>query len=162
MDVRFGLQRRQTDWCFGTVVLEKTLESPLDSKEIKPVNLKGNQSCIFIGRTDAEVEALLLWLMKNWLIGKNPDAGKDWRQEEKRMTENEMVGWYPWFGGHEFEQALGVGDGQKAWSAADMTAWLNWTEIVIILSCLIVFLSFCIFSLLWLNLYFGTWGSSRS
>ena len=81
------------NWCFWTVVLEKTLESPLDCKEIKPVNPKGNQSWVFIGRTDAEAEALKLWPpdVKSWLIGKDPDAGKDWRQGEKGMTEDEMV-----------------------------------------------------------------------
>ena len=91
--------------CFWTVVLEKTLESPLDSKEIKPINPKGNRSWIFIGRTDAEAEILILWPpdAKNWLIWKDPDAGKDWRQEEKGMTEDEMVGWYHWLSGHEFE-----------------------------------------------------------
>ena len=100
------------NWCFWTVVLEKTLESPLDCKEIQPVNPKGNQSWIFIGRTDAE--APILWPpdVKNWLLGKDPDAGKDWRQEEKGTTEAEMVGWHHRLNGHEFEQALGVGDGQ--------------------------------------------------
>ena len=95
---------------FWTVVLKKTLESPLDSKEIKSVNPKGNQPWIFIRGTDAEAEALILWPpydMKSRLIGKDPDAGKDWRQEEKQMTENEMVGWHHWFNGHEFEQTLG-------------------------------------------------------
>ena len=92
------------NWCFWTVVLEKTLESPLDCK-IKPVNPKGNQSWIFIGRTDAEAETLILWLpdVKSWLIGKDHDAGKDWRQEEKGTTEDEMVGWHHWLNGHEFE-----------------------------------------------------------
>ena len=89
------------NWCFWTVVIEKTLESPLDSKETKPVNPKGNQSWIFIGRTDAEVEAPRLW---------PPDAGKDWRQEEKGTTEDEMVWWHHRLDGHEFEQAPGVGD----------------------------------------------------
>jgi len=86
----------QNNWCFQTVVLEKTLESPLDSNKIQPVHPKGNQSWIFIGRTVAEAEALILWLpdAKNWLLGKDPDAGKDWRQEEKGMTEVQMVGWY--------------------------------------------------------------------
>ena len=86
------------NWCFWTVVLEKTLECPLDSKEIKPVNPKGNQSWIFIGRTDAEAQASILLLpdVMNWLTGKDPDAGKDWRQEEKAMTEDEMVGWHHW------------------------------------------------------------------
>ena len=102
------------NWCFWTVVLEKTLESPLDCKEIQPVYPKGNQSWIFIGRTDAEAETSILWPpdAKNWLIGKDPDAGKDWMQEEKRTTEDEMVGWHHWLNGHEFEQAPGVGDGQ--------------------------------------------------
>ena len=96
-----------------TVVLEKTLESPLDCKEIQPVHPKGNQSWIFIGRTDAEAETPILWPpdAKNQLIGKDPNAGKDWRQEEKGMTEDEMVGWHHWLNGHEFEQAPGVGDG---------------------------------------------------
>ena len=93
------------NWCFWTVVLEKTLESPLDFKEVQPVHPKGDQSWVFIGRTDAEAETPILWLpdAKNWLIGKDPDAGKDWRQEEKRATENEMVGWHHWLDGHEFE-----------------------------------------------------------
>ena len=121
--------------CFWTVVLKKTLESPLDSKEIPPVHPKGNQSWIFIGRTDVEAEILILWPpdVKNWLIGKNFDAGKDWRQEEKGTTEDEMVGWHH-VDGHEFEQALGVGDGQgtlahcSPWShkESDTTEWLNW------------------------------------
>ena len=102
------------NWCFSTVVLEKTPESPSDSKEMQPVHPKGNQSWIFIGRTDAEAEAPILWPtdVKNWLIGKDPDAGKDWRQEEKGTTEDEMVGWHHWLLGQEFEQAPGVGDGQ--------------------------------------------------
>ena len=93
------------NWCFWTVVLEKTLESSLDCKDIQPVHPKGNQSWIFIGRTDAEAEAPLLWPhgVKNWLIWKDPDAGKDWRQEEKGKTEDEMVGWHHWLNGHEFE-----------------------------------------------------------
>ena len=102
------------NWCFWTVVLEKTLESPLDCKEIKPVNPKGDQSWMFIGRTYAEAETPILWPPdgKSWLIWKDPDAGKDWGQEEKGMTEDEMVGWHHWLDGHEFEQALGGGDGQ--------------------------------------------------
>ena len=91
---------------FGTVVLEKkTLESPLDCKEIKPVNPKGNQPWIFTGRTDAEAETPILWPpdVKNWLIGKDSDAGKDWRQEEKGAMEDEMAGWHHWLNGHEFE-----------------------------------------------------------
>ena len=102
------------NWCFLTVVLENTLESPLDIKEIQPVHPKGNQSWIFIGRTDAEAETSILWPpdVKNCVIWKYPDAGKDWRHEEKGMTEDEMVGWHHWLDGHEFEQAPGVGDGQ--------------------------------------------------
>ena len=102
------------NWCFWTVVLEKTLESPLDSKEIQPVSPKGNQSWIFSGRTSAEAETLILWPpdVKNWLFGKDPDAGKVWRQEEKGTTEDEKVGWYHQHSGHELEQASGVGDGQ--------------------------------------------------
>ena len=93
------------NWCFWTVVLEKTLESPLDWKEIQPVHPKGNQSWIFTGRTDAEAETPILWPLdvKNRLIGKDPDAGKDWRWEEKGMTEDEMVGWNHQLNGHEFE-----------------------------------------------------------
>ena len=93
------------NWCFWIVVLEKTLESPLDCKEIQPVNPKWNQSWIFIGRTDVVAETPILWPpdVKNWLIGKDPDAGKDWRQEKKGMTEDEMVGWHRRLNGHEFE-----------------------------------------------------------
>ena len=93
------------NWCFWTVALEKTLESPLDCKEIQPVHPKGNQSWIFIGRTDTEAETPILWPpdVKSWLIWKDPDAGKDWRREEKGITEDEMVGWHHWFYGHEFE-----------------------------------------------------------
>ena len=91
------------DWCFRTVVLKKTLESPLDCKEIQPVNPKGNQSWISIGRTDAEAPILWPHDTKNWFFGKDPDAGKDWRQEEKRTTEDEMVGWHQWPEGHESE-----------------------------------------------------------
>ena len=107
------------DWCFRFVVLEKTLVSPLDSKEIKPVHLKGNWSWIFkkdwwifIGRTDAEAETPILWPpdKKNWVIGKDPDAGKNWRQEEKGTTEDETVGWHHRLNGHAFEQALGDGE----------------------------------------------------
>ena len=101
-----------SSWCFWTVVLENTLESPLDCKEIKPINPEGNQSWIFIGRTDAEAETPILWPpdVKNWFIGKDSDAGKDWRQE-KEMIEDEKVGWHHWLNGHESEQAPGVGDG---------------------------------------------------
>ena len=121
------------NWCFWTMVLEKTLASPLDCK-IKPVNSKGNQSWIFIGRTDAKVEAPIFWPpdWKSWLI-KYPDAGKDWRRQEKGMTENEIVGWHHRLTGHEFEQALGGGEGQgrlaccNPWGhkESDMTVRLN-------------------------------------
>ena len=120
------------------MVLEKTLENPLDSKEIKPVHPKRNQPWIFIGRTDAEAEAPILWPpdVKSWLIGKDPDAEKDWRQEEKGMTEDEMFGWYHWLHEHEYEQAPGVSDGQGSLACcsprdhkeSDTTEWLNWTK----------------------------------
>ena len=119
----------------ATVVLEKTLESPVDFKEIKSVHPKGNQLWIFIGRTDAEAKAPIVWPpdTKSWLIRKDPDAGKDWRQEEKGMTENEVVGWHHHLNGHEFEQALGDGEGQGSlvcfslWGhkESDMTEWLE-------------------------------------
>ena len=104
------------NWCFWTVVLEKTLESPLDNKELQLVSPKGNQSWLFVGRTDAEVEAPILWPPdeKSLLIGKDPDAGKDWRQEEKGVTEDEMIGWHHWLNGHESEQTLGDGEGQRS------------------------------------------------
>ena len=122
------------NWCFRTAVLERTFESPLDCKEIKSVNPKRNQPWIFIGRTDAEAEALIHWPpdVKNWLIWKDPDAGKDWRQEEKAATEDEMVGWHQWLNGHEFEQTLGDSEGQGSlmcyspWGKkSDTTEWLN-------------------------------------
>ena len=102
------------NYCFWTVVLEKTLESPLDCKEIQPVNLKGNQSWIFIGRTDVEAEAPILWPpdVKSQLIGKNPDAGKYWKQEEKGMTEDQIIGWHHWLNEREFEQTPGDSEGQ--------------------------------------------------
>ena len=127
------------NWCFWTVVLEKTLESPLDCKEIKPVNPQGDQSWIFIGRTDAEAETPILWPSdaRNWLIGKYPDAEKDWRWEEKGTTEDKMIKWNHQLDGHEFEQALGVTDGQGSlgccspWGRkeSDMTKWQNWLVI---------------------------------
>ena len=138
------------NWCFWTVVLEKTLESPLNNKEIEPVNPKWNQSWIFIGRTDAEAEALRLWPLdvKNWLTGKDPDAGKDWRQEETGTTEDEMVGWHHWLNGHESEQAPGVDDGQgslaccSSWSGkgSDTTKLLNRTYLTFSLAILSAFL----------------------
>ena len=121
-------------------MLEKTLESPLDSKEIQPVHPKGNQSWIFIGRTDAEAQTPILWPphVKNWLTGKDSDAGKDWRQEEEKgITEDEMAGWHHRLKGHEFESTPGVGDGQGGLACCspwghrepDMTKQLNWTEV---------------------------------
>ena len=109
------------NWCFWTVVLEKTLESPLDSKEIKPVNPKGNQSWIYIGRTDAEAEAPIIWPSdaNGRLIGKDSDAGKDWRQEEKGTTEDEMAGWHHRLEWHEFGLTLGVDDGQGGLACCD-------------------------------------------
>ena len=125
--------------CFWTVLLEKTLESSLDCMVIQPVNPKGNQPWIFIGRTDAEAETPIFWPpnAKSWLIGKDPDAGKEWRQEEKGTTEDEMVGWHHWLSGHGFGWTPGVDDGQgslaccspwchKEW---DMTEQLNWIGI---------------------------------
>ena len=126
------------NWCFWTVVLEKTLESPLDCKEIQAVHPKGDQSWVFIGRTDVEDETPILCPpdAKSWLIGKDPDAGKDWGQEEKGTAEDEMVGWHHLFNGHEFGWTPGVGDGQGglaccgSWGhkESDITEWLNWTD----------------------------------
>ena len=121
------------NWCFLTVMLEKTLESPLGCKEIKPVNLKGNQPWIFIGWTDAEAPKLWPPDAKSWLTGKDRDSGKDWRQEEKGMTEDEMVGCQHWLNGLEFEQTQGDSEEQGSlaccspWGckASDMTHWLN-------------------------------------
>ena len=129
------------NWSFWTVVLEKTLESLLDSKEIKSVNPKGSQLWIFLGRNDAEAEAPIHWLpdTKSQLIGKDPDAGKDWGQREKGTTEDEVVGWHHQLNGHEFEQTLGDGEGQRSltccspWShkESDKTYPLNndWTSV---------------------------------
>ena len=126
------------NWCFWTMVLEKTLESPFNFKEIQPVYPKGNQHWTFIGRTDAEAETPTLWApdVKKWLTGKDPDAGKDWRREEKGTAEDEMVRWHHWLDQHESEQAPGVDDGQGSLACfspwghkeSDMTEWLNWTE----------------------------------
>ena len=141
MDVRVWYKESwaSKNWCFWTVVLEKTLESPLHCKEIKPISPKGNQSWIFIGRTDAEAETPKPWPpdVKNWVTGKDPDAGKYWRQEDKGTTEGVMVGWHHWFDGHKFEQAPGVGYGQGSlaccspWGCkeSDTTERLNWTEV---------------------------------
>ena len=125
------------NWSFYTVVLEKTLESPLDCKEIQPVHPKEDQSWVFIGRTDTEAETPVLWppYVKSWFIEKYPDAGKDWGQEEKGTTEGAMVGWHHWLNGHGFEWTLGVGDDREAWHAAvhgvtrSRTRLNDWTEL---------------------------------
>ena len=124
------------NWCFWTVVLEKTLESPLDCKEIQPVRSKGDRSWVFFGRNDAKAETLVLWPphAKSWLIGKDPDAGRDCGQEEKGTTEDEMAGWHHQLDGHEFEWTPRVGNGQgglacyDSWGRkeSDMTKRLNW------------------------------------
>ena len=126
------------NWCFCTVVLKKTLESPLGCKEIQPVHFKGDQSWVFIGGNDAKAETPILWPphAKSWLIGKDPDVGRDWGQEEKGMTEDEMAGWHRRLDGCEFGWTLGVGDGQgglmccDSWDykESDTTEWLNWTD----------------------------------
>ena len=126
------------NWYFWTAVLEKTLESPLDCKEIQLVHPKGDQSWVFIGRTDVEAETPILWPpdVKNWFIWKDPDSGKDWRWEEKGTTEDEMVGWHHRLSGHRFGWTLGVGDGQgglaccSSWGRkeSDTTERLNWTN----------------------------------
>ena len=126
----------QKNWCFWTVVLDKTPESPLDCKEIQPVHPKGDQSWVF--RTDVEAETPILWPpnVKSWLIWKDPDAGKGWGQEEKGTTEDEMVGWHHWLNGHGFGWTPGIGDGQGGLACCDLwgckeldtTEQLNWTE----------------------------------
>ena len=125
------------NWCFWTLVLEKTLESPLNCREIQPVHPKGYQSWVFFGRAYAKAETPILWPphVKSWLIGKDSDAGRDWGQE-KRITEDEMAGWHHWLGRYEFEWTLGVGDRQgglgccNSWGhrKLDTTEWLNWTK----------------------------------
>ena len=127
------------NWCFWTVVLKKTLASPLDCKEIQPVHSKGDQSWVFFGRTDVKAETPILWLpdAKSWLIGKDHDAGKDWGQKDKGTTEDKMVGWHHQFNGHGFGWTPVVGDGQRglaccgSWGRieSDTTECLNWTEL---------------------------------
>ena len=126
-------------YCFWTVVLEKTLESPFDYKERQPVHPNGDESWVFIGSTDVEVETPILWPpdAKSWLIWKDPDAGKDWGQKERGMTEDGMVRWYHWLDGHGFGWTPGVGDvlgglaccGSWGRKQSDTTEWLNWTEL---------------------------------
>ena len=126
------------NWCFWTEVLEKTLESSLECKEIKPVNPKGNQSWIFIGRTDAEAETPLLWPLdgKNWQIRKDPGAGEDWRQEDKGTTEDETVGWHHWLDGHSLSRFWELAMDRETWCAtvcgvAKSWTWLiDWTELI--------------------------------
>ena len=130
--------RALKNWCFWTVVLENTLESPLDCKEIQPGHPKREQSWVFIGRTDVEAETPILWPphAKSWLTGKDSDAGRDWGQEEKGMTEDEMVGWHHQLNGHEFGWTPGVGDGQGglaccgSWGREESGTIerLNWSE----------------------------------
>ena len=126
-------------WCFWTVVLEKTLENPLDCKEVQPVHPKVDQSWVFIGRPDAKAETPILWPphVKSWLIGKDSDAGRNWEQEEKGITEDEMAGWHHRLNAHESEWTPGVGDWQgglaccSSWGCkeSDMSEQLNWTEL---------------------------------
>ena len=127
------------NWCVWTVVLEKSLQSPLDFKEIQPVHSKGDQSWVFIGRTDAKAETLVLWppRAKSWLIGKDSDAERDWGQEEKGMAEDEMAGWHHWLDGCEFEWTPGGGDGQgglaccNSWGGKSQTRLSDWTEPIV-------------------------------
>ena len=142
--VRYGYESwtiKKAEWCFWTVVLEKTLESPWDCKEIQPVHSKGYQSCVFIGRTDVEAETPILRPsdVKSWLIWKDPDAGKGWRQEEKGTTEDEMDEWHHWLDGDVFESTPGVGDGEGGLACCvwfmklqrvghDWATELKWTE----------------------------------
>ena len=132
MYVRVGHKEGEIlkNWCFWTVVLEKTLEIPLDCKEIKPVNPKGNQSWIFIGRSDADAETPIFGPpdVKNWLIGKDPDSGKDWRREEKRTTEDEMVGWHHRLDGHQLDGHGGLAAAHGV--AKSRTRLRNWTELI--------------------------------
>ena len=141
MDVRVGLWTKLStrNWCFWTVVLEKTLVSPLDCKEIQPLHSEGDQPWVFFGRNNAKAETPVLWPphVKSWLIGKDSDAGRDWRKEKKGMTEDEMAGWHHRLNGREFEWTPGVVNGQgglqscDSWGCqeSDTTEWLNWTEL---------------------------------
>ena len=139
------------NWCFWTVVLEKTLESPLDCKEIQPVHSEGDQPWDFFGRNDTKAETPVLWPPheKSWLIVKDPDAGRDWGQEEKGMTEDEIFGWHHWPDGHKFEQTPGDGEGQGSLACcspwghkeSDVTEQLNWTDLKELIYWKISFLS---------------------
>ena len=152
------------NWCFWTVVLEEALKGPLDFKEIQPVHSKGNQSWILIERTDAEAETPIRWPpdVKNWLTGKDPDAGKDQRQKEKRTTEDEMVGWHHWLNGHGFGWTLGVGDGQGSLACCspwghkelDMTEQLNWIQYYVSFRCMAKWFSYMyIYTYLYVHIY---------
>ena len=163
--------------CFWTVVLEKTLESPMDCKEIQPVHYKGYQSCVFFGKNDAKAETSVVWPphAKSWLIGKDSDAGRDWGHEEEGTTEDEMAGWHHRLNGHEFEWTPGVDDGQgglahcNSWGRkeSDMTERLNWTELKSMNAgefpgCLVV--RVLGFSLMWpgFNPWLGNWDSASN
>ena len=130
---------RWRNWCFWTVVLEKTLESPLDCREIQPVHSEGHQSWVFFGRTDAKAETPVLWPLhaKSWLIGKESDAGRDWGQEEKGTTEDEMAGWHHWLDGRESEWTPGVGSEQggvaccDSWGRKESDTTERWTELIL-------------------------------
>ena len=154
--------------CFWTVVLEKTLESPLDCKEIQPVHPKGDQSWVFIGRTDVEAETPILWPrdVKSWLVWKDPDAGKDWGQEEKGTTEDEMVEWHHWLNGHEFGWAPGVLQGDReAWRAAvhglakSWTRLSDWTELYWIMVLCVFFFNLFKFLHFYFGEAFGCWAT---
>ena len=159
MDVGVGLWKNwaQKKWCFWTVVLENTLESLLDCKEIQPVHSEGDQPWVFFGRNDAKAETPVFWPphAKSWLIGKDPDAGRDWEQEEKGTTEHEMAGWDHWLDGRESEWTPGVGDRQggleccDSWGHKVRHYWateLNWTE-------LLFFFKFCYWAI-WVTYIF--------
>ena len=138
------------------MVLKKALESPLDCKEVQPIHPKGNQSWVFIGRTDAKAETPIIWPphAKSWLIGKDSDAGRDWGQEKKGITEDEMAGWHHRLDGHEFEWTPGVGDGQgglaccDSWGhkKSDMTEQLNWTELLNTIMCIEIYGHMCMWT----------------
>ena len=150
------------NWCFWTMVLEKTLESPLDCKEIQPVHSEGDQPWHFFGRNDAKAETPLLWPphVKRWLIGKESDAGRDWGQEEKGTTEDEMAGWHHWLDGRESEWTLEVSGGQgglaccDSWGRkeSDTTEWLKWTELNVYLG--LIEWKATEFSYPWIFIYF--------
>ena len=140
------------NWCFWIVVLEKTLESPLDCKEIQPVHSEGDQPWDFFGRNDAKAETPVLWLprVKSWLIGKDSDAGRDWGQEEKGTTEDEVAGWHHWLDGLESQWTPGVGDGQGGLACCDSwgrkesntTEWLIWSDLIWFFQCLLHLLQY--------------------